>query len=71
MRRREHTMNSQPVVVVIALIIALLMAIKPEMFVINPAHRTPKFIRSIKYIGMAVSIVFLVWIFYGLFFGRA
>ena len=64
-------MNSQPVVVVIALIIALLMAIKPEMFIINPAHRTPSFTRAIKYIGMAVSIVFLVWMFFNLFAGRA
>ena len=64
-------MNSQPVVVVIALIIALLMAIKPEMFIFNPAHRTPGFTRSIKYIGMAVSIVFLVWLFFDLFLGKA
>ena len=59
---REETMNSQIVVVLLALVVALLMAIKPELFVINPDHRTPRFLHNIKYVGMSVSIVFLVWI---------
>ena len=59
---REETMNSQIVVVLLALVVALLMAIKPDLFVINPDHRTPRFLHNIKYVGMSVSIVFLVWI---------
>ena len=59
---REETMNSQIVVVLLALVVALLMAIKPELFVINPDHRTPRFLHNIKYVGMSVSIVFLIWI---------
>ena len=55
-------MNSQIVVVLLALVVALLMAIKPELFIINPDHRTPRFLHNIKYVGMSVSIVFLVWI---------
>ena len=59
---REETMNAQIVVVLLALVVALLMAIKPELFVINPDHRTPRFLHNIKYVGMSVSIVFLIWI---------
>ena len=59
---REETMNSQIVVVLLALVVALMMAIKPELFVINPDHRTPRFLHNIKYVGMSVSIVFLIWI---------
>ncbi len=59
---REKHMNSQMIVVFLALGIALLMAIKPELFIINPDHRTPRFLHNIKYVGMSVSIVFLVWI---------
>ena len=59
---REKTMNSQIIVVLLALVIALLMAIKPDLFVINPDHRTPRFLHNIKYVGMSVSLVFLVWI---------
>ncbi len=55
-------MDSQSIVVFMALIVALVMAFKPEMFILNPDHRTPSFVRSIKYIGMAVSLVFLVWL---------
>ena len=50
---------SEIVVVLVAIIIALLMAIKPEMFVLAEERRTPKFIRGIKYIGVSVSIVLL------------
>ena len=41
-------MNSQIVVVLLALVVALLMAIKPELFVINPDHRTPRGLHDIK-----------------------
>ena len=41
-------MNSQIVVVLLALVISLLMAIKPDLFVINPDHRTPRFLHNIK-----------------------
>ena len=55
-------MNSEFLVVVLALVLALAMAIKPEMFIINPKHKSWRFERGIRYIGMSVSIVFLVWI---------
>ena len=48
---------SEIIVVVVAFVAAFLMAFKPEMFVIHPEHRTPKFVRSIKYIGISVCIV--------------
>lgn len=48
---------SEIIVVVVAFVVAFVMAFKPEMFVINPEHRTPKFVRSIKYIGISVCIV--------------
>ena len=54
-------MNS-PWIVVLALVIAVFMGTKPEMCIPNPKHRTPTFIRAIKYIGLSVSIVILVWI---------
>ena len=57
---REETMNSQLIVILLALAIALLMAFKPEMFVPNPDHRTPRFVRGLKYVGMSVSIVLLI-----------
>ena len=50
---------SELVVVLIAIALSLLMAIKPEMFVLNEKHRSPSFLRSIKYIGISVSIVLL------------
>ncbi len=55
-------MKSQFLVILIALAVALVMAIKPEMFIPNPKHRTPSFIRGIKYIGMSVSLVFIIWL---------
>lgn len=55
-------MNSELWIIFLALAVALLMAIKPEMFILNPAHRTPGFTRSLKYIGMSVSLVFLIWL---------
>ncbi len=55
-------MNSQILVVVAALVIALTMAIKPEMCIPNPKHRTPSFIHGIKYIGMSVAIVLAIWL---------
>ena len=50
---------SEIIVIIVAVIIALIMAIKPEMFVFNEARRTPKFIKSLRAIGMSVSIVLL------------
>jgi hypothetical protein len=50
---------SEIIVVFVAVVIALLMAIKPEMFVLNEKRRTPKFIKAIKSIGISVSIVLL------------
>ena len=55
-------MKSQILVVLLALVIALLMAFKPEMFIPNPNHRTPTLVHSFKYIGMSVSLVFLIWL---------
>ncbi len=55
-------MDSQIWIVILALVIALIMAIKPEMCIPNPKHRTPSFIHGIKYIGISVSIVLLLWL---------
>ena len=58
--RNEREINmSEIIVIIVAVIIALIMAIKPEMFVFNEARRTPKFIKSLRAIGMSVSIVLL------------
>jgi len=50
---------SEIIVVAVAIIVALIMTIKPEMFVLNEAHRTPNFLKSIRFIGMSVAIVLL------------
>ena len=50
---------SEIVVVLVAIVIALMMAVKPEMFILNESHRSPRLIRSIKYIGISVCIVLL------------
>ena len=50
---------SELIVVFAAIAIAMLMTIKPEMFVLNEKRRTPKFIKSIRAIGMSVAIVLL------------
>ena len=54
-------MNSELFVIFAAIAIALLMAIKPEMFILNEAKRTPRFVKVIKSLGMAVAIVLLTW----------
>ena len=54
-------MDSQLWVVIAALVIALIMAFKPEMFIINPEHRSFRMVRAVKLIGMSVSIMLLVW----------
>ena len=54
-------MDSQLWVVIAAFVIALVMAFKPEMFIINPDHRSFRMIRAVKLIGMSVSIMLLVW----------
>lgn len=50
---------SELLVVFVAIAIAFLMAIKPEMFVLNENRRTPGFIKAIRNIGMSVCIVLL------------
>ena len=60
-------MNSQIWVVAAAILVALIMALKPEMFIPNPSHRTPRFIAVIKSIGTAVAAVLIVWLLVGLF----
>ena len=55
-------MNHQTWVVVLAAVIALIMASTPEMCIPNPKHRTKTFIHGIKYIGMSVAIVLLIWL---------
>ena len=50
---------SELLVVFVAIAIALLMVIKPEMFVLDEKRRTPRFIKAIKSIGMSVCIVLL------------
>lgn len=54
-------MNSELFVIFAAIAIALLMAVKPEMFILNEEKRTPKFVKVIKSIGMSVAIVLLTW----------
>jgi hypothetical protein len=49
---------SELFIVIVAIAIAMLMTIKPEMFVLNKSHG-PKFVKSIRYIGMSVAIVLL------------
>lgn len=50
---------SELIVIFAAIAISLLMAIKPEMFILNEKRRTPDFVKAIKYIGMSVCIVLL------------
>ena len=55
-------MDSQLWVVIAAIVVALLMAIKPEMFIPNPDHRGFRMVRGIKRIGTSVAIVLLLWL---------
>lgn len=50
---------SELIVVFVAVAVALIMAFKPEMFVLSEARRTPRFLKSIRFIGMSVAIVLL------------
>lgn len=50
---------SEFIVIFAAVAIALIMVVKPEMFVFNEAHRTPRFLKSLRAIGMSVAIVLL------------
>ena len=50
---------SELIVIFAAIAISLLMAIKPEMFILNEKRRTTDFVKAIKYIGMSVCIVLL------------
>ena len=63
-------MDSQLWVVFMAIAIALLMAIKPEMFLLNPDHRSFRMVRAVKRIGMAVAIVLLLWLSLTLIYHR-
>ena len=55
-------MNSQYWVIILAFVIALVMALKPEMCIPNPDHRTPNFVRAIKYIGMTIALMLAIWL---------
>lgn len=50
---------SELFVVFAAVLIAMLMVVKPEMFVLNEKRRTKNFIKAIRAIGMSVAIVLL------------
>ncbi len=63
-------MNSELWVVIAAIVVALLMAIKPEMFILNPDHRSFRMVRAIKRIGMSVAIVLLLWLSLTLIYHR-
>ena len=63
-------MDSQLWVVIAAIVIALLMAVKPEMFILNPDHRSFRMVRGIKRIGMSVAIVLLLWLALTLLYHR-
>ncbi len=60
-------MNSQYMVIAAAILVALVMAFKPEMCIPNPRHRTPRFIAVIKSIGTAVAAVMIIWLLITLF----
>ncbi|MBQ2959758.1 MAG: hypothetical protein IJE09_00860 [Oscillospiraceae bacterium] len=51
---------SELFVVFAAIAISLLMAVKPEMFIIDESRRTPRFVKAIKNIGKSVCFVMLV-----------
>ena len=55
-------MNSQYLVTLVAIMVALFMSFKPEMCIPNPKHRTPRFIAVIKSIGIAVAAVLVGWL---------
>lgn len=55
-------MDSQYWVIILAFVIALIMAIKPEMFIPNPDHRKPNFVKTVKYIGMTVALMVAIWL---------
>jgi hypothetical protein len=63
-------MDSQLWIVIAAIVLALIMAVKPEMFIINPDHRSFRMVRAVKLIGMSVSIMLLVWIVVSLILHR-
>ncbi|MBQ9686129.1 MAG: hypothetical protein IJV41_06235 [Oscillospiraceae bacterium] len=54
-------MNSENWIILAAFAIAALMAYKPVMFIPNEKHRSPSFIRALRYIGMSVAIVIAIW----------
>ncbi len=60
-------MNSQYWIIFAAILLACLMAYKPEMFIPNPKHRTPRFVAALKSIGTVVAGVLIVWLFLNLF----
>ena len=60
-------MHSQYWIIFAAILLAGLMAYKPEMFIPNPRHRTPRFVAALKSIGTVVAAVLLIWLFMDLF----
>jgi len=50
---------SEIIVVCVAIVVALLMAVKPEMFILDEKRRTPRLVKSFRFIGMSVAIVLL------------
>ena len=60
-------MNSQYMVIAAAILVALVMAFKPEMCIPNPKHRTPRFVAVIRSIGTAVAAVLIIMLLISLF----
>lgn len=54
-------MDSQYLVIIFAIVLALAMALKPDWFIPNPKHRSKGMVRIIRYIGMSVAIVLVAW----------
>ena len=54
-------MDPQNLVIIVAIVLALAMAVKPVWFIPNPNHRSRRMERSIRYIGMSVAIVLTAW----------
>ncbi len=50
---------SEIIVVCVAIIVAMLMAFKPEMFILDEKRRTPRLVKAFRFIGMSVAIVLL------------
>lgn len=56
-------METNKLIVFIAIFLALILAVKPEFIVLNENHRIPSLMKALRYIGMSVAIVLSVWFF--------